>query len=166
MSVLDLLARAETSSDLRHHAYFCDVDVIGAAGMAAIHNPGHLAVYRLKYMADHASADTAKSVFILWARRAMIRRGVNPASASRRGVQILMQWLADICQPCGGRGYPSVAGTPTLSAQPCRHCKGSGKNAVPGSGPEHDVARDVIERADDAVYVIRGLIGAKLGQRE
>lgn len=163
MSVLDLLAKAETSSDLRHHEYFCSIDVIGAAGMSAIHDPGMLAIYRVKYLSDLADLPQAKSTFILWARRAMIRRGVNPAKASRLGVQILIEWIGDVCQHCQGRGYPKADTAPMLSAKPCDKCGGSGKNPIKGYGADREVALDVMERADDSINFIQRRIGVKLG---
>lgn len=163
MSILDMLARAETSSDLKHHEYACAVDTLGAVGMAAIRDPGHLAIFRVKYLSDRADIPTAKAIFILWARRAMIRRGVNPAGASRLGVQVFMKWLDDICQPCGGLGYPLLEGTPTLSSKPCAKCKGSGHNHITHRGDIGEVMRDIVERADDAVRAIQFQIGRKLG---
>ena len=166
MGILDMVARAEVSSDLKHKEHDCAVDVLGAVGLAAIHDPGMLAIYRVKYLSDLADLPQAKSTFILWARRAMIRRGVNPAGASRLGVQILMAWIGDVCQPCQGRGYPKSEDAPMLSAKPCTRCGGSGKNPIKGHGAEREAILDVIERAEDAIHGIQGRIGAKLGTRE
>lgn len=163
MAILDLVARAEVSSDLKHKEHDCAVDVLGAVGMAAIHNPGILAIYRVKYLSDLADLPQAKSTFILWARRAMIRRGVNPAGASRLGVQILMEWIGDVCQHCQGRGYPKIDDAPMLSIKPCDKCGGSGKNPIKGHGADREVILDVMERADDSITLIQRRIGVKLG---
>lgn len=163
MAILDLVAKAETSKDLSHREYGCAVDVLGAVGMSAIHDPGMLAIYRVKYLADLADLQKAKSTFILWARRAMIRRGVNPAKASRLGVQILIEWIGDVCQHCQGRGYPKIDDAPMLSIKPCDKCGGSGKNPIKGHGADREVILDVMERADDSINFIQRRIGVKLG---
>lgn len=163
MAILDLVARAEVSSDLSHHEYFCPIDVIGAVGLAAIHEPGALAIYRVKYLSDTADIALAKSTFILWARRAMIRRGVNPASASRVGVQTLIAWINDVCASCHGLGHPLLDGTPSLSSKACEHCNGTGKTPIRSHGDIGDAIRDTLERADDAVHAIQRAIGSKIG---
>lgn len=165
MPILDLLAKAETSSDLRHHEYFCSIDVVGAAGMAAINDPGHMALYRLKYLSDNASIALAKSTFIIWTRKAMMRRGVDPSTASRVGVQTLMKWLGDVCPTCHGLGYPLLEGTPSLSSKPCGHCKGTGRTPIRGHGDLNEAIKDVLERAEDAINSIQRAIGAKMGDR-
>lgn len=164
MSALDMLARAETSSDLQHHDRPCDVDVLGAAGMAACHNHAHMALFRLKYLNDQTEIGEAKTLFIMWARRAMINRKVNPSGASRLGVQALTAWVCDVCQVCNGLGHQVVVGTPTLSDKACGKCGGTGKNKVREYGDIAEVVKDLFERADTAVRIIQGGVNDKYGR--
>lgn len=167
MPILDLVASAETSSDLSHRTQFCDVDVIGAVGMAAIQNPEHLAIWRVKYLNDIADIPAAKRIFILWARRAMVRRGVNPAGASRLGVQTLGQWLDDVCEGCNGLKFAITEGTPTLSTKICQKCQGTGRNAITAdSAATLEVVFDVIERADGIMFELQNRIQRTLGERD
>ena len=166
MSVLDMLARAEVSSDLQHHARPCDVDILGAAGMAAHSNHAHMALFRLKYLNDHAEITEAKSLFIRWARITMINRKVNPAGASRMGARALTSWLADVCHVCNGRKHKVIDGTPTLSDKACGSCKGTGRNKIRERGELAEVVKDLHERADTAVRVIHGGVNDKMGRYE
>lgn len=161
MGVLDRLARAETSSDLRHYAEPCAVDVLKAAGIAGIHAPIHLSLFRLKYLNDRGEVAACKAIFIRWAGVSMQRRGLDPQRASRVGVQGLTAWIDDTCKACAGQRYRIIEGTPSLSTKVCGVCKGLGTNPVQG-GQIGDVIRDVIERADDAISSVRGMIEDKL----
>ena len=163
MGTLDRLATAETSSDLQHHDRPCDVDVLAAAGMAASHNHAHMSLFRLKYLNDATELDIAKRLFVMWARRAMINRKLDPAKASRLGVQALTQWISDICQSCNGLKYPVIVGTPTLSDKPCQCCKGTGRSKVKEHGDMGEVVKDLHERADTAIRVIQGGVKEKMG---
>lgn len=163
MRVLNQLARAEVSSDLAHHSRHCDVDVLGAAGMASTGNFAHLALFRLKYLNDSVEIDSAKRLFVMWARKSMIDRSMNPASASRLGTQALTAWVNDVCQPCHGLGYKKVAGAPALSDRACPHCNGTGRNPITHAGADAEVVRDLMERADSVMEFIRRRIGDKLG---
>lgn len=176
MSALDMLARAETSSDLQHHTYDCHVDVLGAAGMAAASNHAHMSIFRIKYMNDIAEIESAKRLFIMWARRAMINRGMDASgmmassgkpktpSASRVGVQALTQWVNDVCPACHGLKYIVPDGTPALSDKKCGKCNGTGKNQIKQAGDLGDVMKDLIERADSACVTIQRGIDEKLGR--
>ena len=167
MAILDILARAEVSSDLSHKEFDCAVDVLGAVGMSAIHNPEHLAIFRVKYLNDIADIPAAKRVFILWARRAMMRRGVNASGASRLGVQTLTAWLNDVCQTCKGLKFAITEGTPMLSTKACPKCKGTGKTIIESdSVTSLEIMFELIERADAAIYSAQGKIKTKLGERE
>ena len=176
MNILDHVARAETSKNLAHKREFCDVDVIGAVGMAGIRNPEHMAVWRVKYLNDLADIPAAKRIFILWTRRALMRRventrDVNPRpnteEASRLGVQILTQWLNDICNGCNGLKFELLEGIPTIGTKPCNKCAGTGRTAIKADSAAHlDVTCDVIERADGVINEIADRIKASLGSRE
>ena len=164
MSALDMLASAETSSDLQHHDYQCAVDVLGAAGLASIRSPSGMILYRLKYLNEAGQIENGKAIFIRWAYRAMQNRKQDPKGASRIGVQALTAWLGDVCGVCHGRKHKIIDGTPTLSDKPCGSCGGSGKNRIKASGEIAEVMRDVAERADAAVLTLQGGVDYKLGR--
>lgn len=162
MGMLEKLAHAETSSDLRHYPTPCAVDVLTAAGLAGIHAPIHLALYRLKYLNDAEEMGACKQLFIRWAYRSMCNRGVASQGASRLGVQALTQWVADVCECCKGRGFQIIPGAPSLSDRPCGACKGSGKRPIRGVSAESEVIRDVISRAESAINSIQERLEQKL----
>lgn len=164
MSALDLLARAETSSDLQHHERPCDVDILGAVGMATVHSPTALILYRLKYLNDAGQISAAKAIFIRWAYRAMQRRKVEPQGASRIGVQALTAWIGDICNVCHGLKHKIIDGTPTLSDKPCVACGGTGRNRIRESGDIAEVMRDVAERADSVILSLQAGLDGKMGR--
>ena len=44
----------------------------------------------------------------------------------------MVAWkLHGVCEPCEGRGYEVIQGTPSLSDRLCSHCHGSGKRPYP-----------------------------------
>lgn len=161
MGMLDKLASAETSSDLRHYPEPCAIDVLAAAGMAGVAAPIHLALFRLKYLDDREQIEACKAIFTRWTYRAMVNRGIMPQSASRVGVQTLTAWVHDTCTECAGQKYRVIEGTPALSVKACSKCHGLGKNPI-GDGQIGEVKKDVIERADDAINGISGRILDKL----
>jgi hypothetical protein len=64
----------------------------------------------------------------------------------RRIAQEVVAWsLHGICQPCGGRGFELVAGTPALSGRLCKHCGGTKKIALPRTD-SHDWLHDYMGR--------------------
>lgn len=160
MGVLDKLARAETSSDLRHYEEPCAVDVLKAAGIAAMHAPIHLALFRLKYLNDSGEISACKAIFTRWAYRAMVNRGVDPKNASGVGVLALANWINDTCTECAGQKYRVIEGTPALSVKVCGVCNGLGKKPIKGGLAE--VTKDIIERADDAISSVRGVVEDRL----
>lgn len=164
MSALDMLASAETSSDLQHHDYQCAVDVLGAAGLASIRSPSGMILYRLKYLNEAGQIENGKAIFIRWAYRAMQNRKQDPKGASRIGVQALTAWLGDVCNVCNGLGHQVVAGTQTLSDKACGSCGGTGKNRIKASGEIAEVMLDVAERADAAILTLQGGVDFKLGR--
>jgi len=167
MGVLDRLASAEVSSDLQHHEHTCDVDVLGAAGLAAIKHPGHMSLFRVKILNDAAELAAAKSLFIRWARVSMTNRmragsTLNPEKASRVGVQALSAWLNDVCGKCKGVKFVVKDGTPYLSDKQCPHCQGTGREPIRQRGEMLDVFKELMERADTAVAWIHTGIEKKL----
>ena len=162
MGILERIAKAETSHDLKHHGNECDVDVLGAVGMAAINNTGYLAVYRLKYLRDRSVSGEAFAQFTIWARRSMLRRSKGCTGAPWIASKALEYWVNDRCAACSGLGYAVIAGTPCLSDNHCCVCRGSGKRKLSANAFETQIMNDVIENADAVLHIIGKLTGFKL----
>jgi hypothetical protein len=64
-------------------------------------------------------------------RARMMAWGHEHAQASDVAHDLLMWWLAPICDHCHGTKYETIENTNRLSARACRHCHGSGEKAVP-----------------------------------
>lgn len=47
------------------------------------------------------------------------------------GLAALAYFVDDTCPKCYGRGFQVIPGTPSLSATPCNHCRGSGRMRPP-----------------------------------
>ena len=157
MSALERMLRAELSSDLSHKEHACDVDVLMAVGFAAIHNSGHLAVFRVKYLNDVNSLDEAGRQFTSWARSSMIKRNQELYQARKLAWLSLRLWVNDQCTACNGLKYIKLKDSPCLSATACKVCGGSGKKVV-----SNEITKDLIERADAVVYQIHRQISHKL----
>lgn len=152
MGILELLASAETSSDLQHHERQCHVDVLGAAGMAAS-KEGHLSLYRLKFLSDPGSMDEAKGQFLIWTKKVIIRRQFK-LSAKELAPEILILWLDDLCKTCQGRGIVGNRG--------CSACASSGKEVIKGEKNRAVVITDVLEKADRTIEYIKTEITRRL----
>lgn len=163
MEILKLLASAETSSDLQHHEQQCHVDILGATGMADLAT-GHIAVYRLKYLNDAESMVPAKAQFALWARRAIVRRGLK-LSPEKVAWEALTKWIDDVCEVCDGLKYQQMKGTPTLTDRACISCGGTGLKKVFGGRGKAQIILDVMGKADRIVDGLTVHIGYKLGKR-
>lgn len=159
-SVLDRLARAETSSDLRHYEEPCAVDVLKAAGIAAMHAPIHISLFRFKYLHDMTEKAACEDKFARWAYKSMLNRHIDPKEARGVGILALATWYDDTCTGCAGQKYRVIEGTPALSVKACQVCNGLGKKPIKGGLAE--VTKDIIERADDAIRSVRGMVEDRL----
>lgn len=157
MGSLERVLRAELSSDLSHREHECDVDVLMAVGFAAIHNSGHLAVFRVKYLYDVNSLDEAINQFTSWARRSLTNRNQELYQARKIAMISLRSWVNDQCTACNGLKYTKLKYSPCLSATACKVCGGTGKKII-----NNEVTKDLIERADAVVYQIHRQISRKL----
>lgn len=124
MAMTERLASSQMTSDLGEHVTgLGDVDFIRAAGMVSQKNPLGMALFRLKYSEIVTEA--------LYCRDGLVdlltkRRKVDRDSAIEAAERVLMHYLSDRCDHCGGTGYQVIPGTPTLSDQACPVCKGQG----------------------------------------
>jgi hypothetical protein len=162
---VDILGRwavAEVSSDLQHHEKECDVDILGAVGMAS-HRNGHVAIYRVKYLNDVNSIPEAVTQFSQLTKVALVRRRFK-LKARNLSERILEHWINDVCQSCQGRMYVALPGE-RLSDRACKSCEGIGKRPPTGEKQEVIIFTDVIERADKIVENLQVRILSKLGKK-
>ncbi len=128
-TIHERVAVAAGSNHLQHKVGACDVDVMGALGMAGIENRLSSAVFRLKY-ANEARfyPDALRDV------QSLGRKLARSEGWTGSGQQIdelsktaLDFWLNDRCPECKGRGYEMTPGAPVLSDVACGACRGRGK---------------------------------------
>lgn len=124
MALTERLASSQMTSDLGEVVTgLGDVDFIRAAGMVSQKHPLGMALFRLKYSEIVNEA--------MYCRDGLVdllikRRNVDRDSAIESAERVLMHYLSDRCDHCGGTGYQVIPGTPTLSDQACPVCKGQG----------------------------------------
>ena len=79
--------------------------------------------------------------------------------AEAKGLEILLWWLAQACEDCGGTKFQAVAGTGRLSSKACETCRGSGRKDIP-----HDqIGRKTANWMDQCVERARRGMGEFLG---
>jgi len=123
MSLLEKISSAQGSSNLgeKPQHQTGDVDIVRACGMAGVNNNLGLSLYRLKY-----SADVREFHNVLEGLQALVRSRFVDDDEVKTVYDVLNHWLDDICDPCHGRGYAVVPGTPMLGDIPCGVCNGTG----------------------------------------
>ena len=80
--------------------------------------------YRL-LMAQLKSLPAVREQVTLKATALLIER------PERVAVTVIAWWLHKICRACRGRKYETIAGSPSLSAKPCKCCRGTGETPLP-----------------------------------
>ena len=98
---------------------------LGAVGVviAAGWSPARIGalLMRLHTRADRAGLEQVHEQIMLQAQAFGIERSAAVAAA------VLSHWLKRACGACTGRKFELVAGTPSLSARPCKLCHGTGE---------------------------------------
>ena len=128
MKVLERYNTAIHASSLKPDANttYADLDVIGAAGMAARYEPMGIALARM--LGGGGQGD----VIAVMADAAFIRsHGIKGGRLTRLQAtdiaKAVLAWFRDgRCDPCGGTGCRIIPGTPSLGDD-CPVCKGAGK---------------------------------------
>ncbi len=124
MAMTERLASSQNTNDLGEHTTgLGDVDYIRAAGMVAQKNPIGMALFRLKYSEIVEEAMFCRNELI---KLMMDRRRLARSKAVSAVEKVLVHYLGDRCDHCGGTGYQLIPGTPTLSDTACPVCKGAG----------------------------------------
>ena len=127
MRIIDRYATAIHASNLRPDdaSTAADLDILGAAGLAAKYEPLGMALARmlsgggrgqvLDVMADEA-----------FSKSFSLRVRVSRPQAADIAKAVLAWFMHGVCLPCGGTGFARIKDTPSLGDE-CPHCKGTGK---------------------------------------
>lgn len=128
-TILERLSEAVVSDDLTHRSSRCDVDWIGALGMAGIHNRQGAALLDLDLSLDPQAVPDALRAAMQITMRTAKKRGwaMHPLKARRVASEALSHYLRPACGCCKGRGMVGVEQLPEEIASPCSRCKGTGK---------------------------------------
>lgn len=145
---MERLSRAHESSDLSESVEGPgDVDWLRASGMVAQRHGLALSVMRL--IEDRDKQELTK---VFTGMLALLPR---TTSSPAMKVSNVLGWMLDPrCPDCGGRGYAQIPGTPTLAAQPCKTCDGSGQSSPRWDEAErnlHAVVQELMDNASAAI---------------
>ena len=127
MKILDRYNTAIHASNLASDPLttWSDTDVIGAAGLAARHEPLGIELARML-----AGGGSGQVVAILTEeaheRSFRVRERITRVQAEDIARAVLAWYRHGTCQPCGGIGFPRIKGTPSLGDE-CAHCGGTGR---------------------------------------
>ena len=145
-----------------------DADVLIASGWT----PGLLGGVLMRLHSEWDGAAKKRHMdeteaFLLFSQLKTLIRAVDGVAswAERKGHKeprtlanaVLIYWLHDTCQPCLGRGYAVISGTPVLG-RPCRKCGGSGKRSPPGG----EAGRAALNMMDACVQAARSSMRLRL----
>lgn len=105
--------------------YMSNTDVLAAMGLAGKQYPLGAALARL--LEGGGAGDAIDSLAEMIFRRARTERVKLTSIGARDVATAVIAWHRHgTCQPCGGRGYLLMPGTP-VNGEQCPHCKGTGK---------------------------------------
>lgn len=129
MKIFERYATAINASSLKPdpNSVHSDLDVIGAAGLAARYEPMGIALARmLGGGRGNAIEDMADAAY---RRSHRIKGGRLTRLQAEDMAKAVLAWIRNgRCTPCGGIGAMLIPGTPSLGDE-CNTCKGSGKLA-------------------------------------
>lgn len=131
-TIKERVATAHDSSDLSHKPGNCDVDKLGAMGMASVGNPLLADLVALKYANDSRAYRPALDRVTEQARLMSARRDWRAHDLELRllAKSVLDDWLAPNCRTCNGMGFRKLPDAPTLEARPCPACHGTGRQPL------------------------------------
>lgn len=127
MKILERYASAIHTKSLKHEerTTWADVDVLGAAGLAAKHQPLGIALARM--LSGGKPNEVIESLTFMAKKRGyQINCRVTDLQARDIATAVLAWYRHGICQPCGGIGFKIITGTPSLG-DACPKCEGTGK---------------------------------------
>lgn len=127
MKILERYNTAVHASSLKPDANttYADLDVIGAAGLAARYEPMGIALARMLSGGGDGGVVEVMSA-AGWRRARTLNVKLDRVQAKDIAKAVLAWFRDGRCDPCGGTGARIIPGTPSLGDD-CPCCKGSGK---------------------------------------
>ena len=127
MKILDRYNTAIHAKSLKSHAdtTWSDTDVLGAAGLAARHEPLGIELAR---MLSGGGASGVLSILAIdaYERGFRTKQRITAVQARDIAKAVIAWYRFGTCQPCGGTGFKRIKDTPSLGDE-CTHCKGTGR---------------------------------------
>lgn len=132
-TLIERVALALNSSDLRLMRYACDLDKVIVSGWASRSGQLGALAFWSKYTVDPQRTrelmKAVKRIAIASARRR--KRGGSIDELNKVAEASLFYWLTDRCPTCQGRGFIVLESKQTVSDLVCETCYGSGLRPMP-----------------------------------
>jgi len=138
------VARNATNLKMKTETNFAPVDILTAVGMAGNSNKEAIMLWEVTFQGKTSAKLACVEMLSKKLAAQMIKQRWK-GNPSRIAMEVFAWHMHGTCQPCGGRGYQLILGTPALSDKLCTHCNGSGKVHLPREDA-HTWLRDYMER--------------------
>jgi len=146
-------ARNTSNLAMKPETTMAPIDVLTAAGMAAHASREAMMLWEVTFQGK----TSAKLACIEMLEKKLVGQMLRArwkGDARRIAMEVFAWHMHGTCQPCGGRGFKLILGTPHLSDELCTHCDGSGRVRLPNSDAHHwlkEYMGDLIARAGGKV---------------
>lgn len=132
-TLIERVAVALTSDDLRLRESACDLDKIIASGWSARQRQlGALAFWAKYTMDPHKTRQFLEIVRKMSVAKARQRnRGGSQDELHLLAEAVVFWWLTDKCPTCQGRGFMVLKDQQTVSSLECQNCGGTGMRPTP-----------------------------------
>ena len=146
MKVQERYATARNATNLKMNTgtNFAPVDILTAVGMASHASREAIMLWEVTFQGK-TSAKLACVEMLAKKLAAQMIKNRWKGNPTRIAAEVFAWHMHGTCQPCGGRGYQLILGTPALSGKLCTHCNGSGKVHLPREDA-HSWLRDYMEK--------------------
>lgn len=148
MGIVESYSRATQSSNLQDDQFHHTTEKLAAVALSS--TLGSL-LFRVKYANDATSYARLLSDWVdIVVLKAAIRNWPTEISPKKIARLSLEYWFNDLCQTCGGKGYPAIENVPNvLSDKQCKACDGTGKRAVTAKHNLIDYVTDMVETLEE-----------------
>lgn len=132
MKIHERYSTARNTSNLKSdpRSSFSPADVLTAVGMTAQEHEAAVMLWGVTFQGRTSAKHALVERMAADLTRYMLATG-QAGDPRRIAQEVLAWWLYGRCDPCGGRGYELIPGTPTQSDVLCHCCHGTGKVAFP-----------------------------------
>lgn len=148
MGLIEKYSRSINSSNLRSDEYHHDTDNLAAVALSSEY--GGL-LFRAKFATakEKPDKDVIARLLEKWTATVESKRQWPKHISAKKVAEIsLGYWLDDTCAACTGRGYPVILNTPSLDANECHACSGSGRAPLVCDARIKDAILDMVELLD------------------